>query len=211
MFGLKPIKKEELLENGIHTAIDIPEGLFLPYQKAPVIVSENQNTPEIKYKITSMGFSLVPSWSKEAKVKFATHNARIESVLEKPTWKTPFLKQHCVIPISNFYESVYEGPLQGNVISFHKPHHELLFAAGLFDRWNESFSFSILTTEPTPFILEHGHDRCPIFLKLDQAKEWLSLKDDGAKMQSFLLNEFEKPELDVSVHRPLKAGWEKRK
>ena len=72
---------------------------FLPYKTAPVIVRTNGFE-----KLTPMNFSLVPSWSKEPKVKFATHNARIETITEKPTWKIPFKKQHCVVPMTRFFE-----------------------------------------------------------------------------------------------------------
>lgn len=191
----------------IETEVDI-SGNYLPYQQAPVVVRE-----EKKLIIKPMGFSLVPSWSKESKVKFATHNARIETVLEKPTWKKPFLTQHCIVPITNFFEAAYEGPLAGNMIKFHRPDETMLFAAGIFDIWNKTtYSFSILTTEPTKFILDHGHDRSPIFLNVNLAKQWIDMtQKEGEYLKDFLLENFEKPNLGVTISRPLKAGWEKRK
>lgn len=56
-----------------------------------------------------MRYSLVPNWSKEAKVKFATHNARLESIDEKPTWKTVFSEQHCLVPLTDFIEPILPG------------------------------------------------------------------------------------------------------
>ncbi len=126
-----------------------------------------------------MSYSLVPSWSKEPKLKFATHNARIETITDKPTWKTPFQRQHCIVPLTSFFEFVYEGPLAGHMIEFKESSHSLLFAAGLFDHWtaptphqnnttqnqNSFFSFTIITTTPSKFILDHGHDRSPLFFK----------------------------------------------
>lgn len=188
---------------------------YLPYTKVPVVV----NTPQ-GIKLTAMNFSLVPSWSKKPKVKFATHNARIETVTEKPAWRDPFMTKHCLIPMSNFYESVYEGPHAGHIISFGKEdgaETSILFAAGLFDVWidseskNQLFSCSILTTEPSPFILENGHDRSPIFLNFDQGKEWLTLRAPQKEMVDFLLAKNVNPNLSVTRDRPLKPGWEKRK
>ncbi|MGZ3692146.1 MAG: SOS response-associated peptidase [Pseudobdellovibrio sp.] len=187
---------------------------LLPYSLAPVVVLKNGER-----KLTPMKFSLVPSWSDEPKVKFATHNARLESVTEKPTWKIPFQSQHCVVPMTSFGESVYEGPLAGNLITFKEKNNDLLFAAGIFDYWedivepqNSFFSFAILTREPSTFILDHGHDRTPIFLKEETAFEWLNLinKDVGF-IKSELLKLAYHPELKVEVDRPLKAGWENRK
>lgn len=197
----------------------------LPYQIAPVIaVNKNQNSI---LQLSPMSFSLIPSWSKEPKVKFATHNARIETVLEKPTWKEPFLTKHCVIPLTGFFESAYEGPEAGHIIKFcpgqtdslEDSEDSLLFAAGIYDIWRDPagdpskkiFSFSILTTEPTTYILDHGHDRSPLFLSFENAKEWLHLQSSASGMIDFLLSRNQKPELSVSIDRALKPGWEKRR
>lgn len=197
----------------------------LPYQLAPVIaVNKNQNSI---LQLSPMSFSLIPSWSKEPKVKFATHNARIETVLEKPTWKDPFATKHCIVPLTSFFESAYEGPEAGHIIKFHSARNtpsldsddELLFAAGIYDIWREHrgetakkiFSFSILTTEPTSYILDHGHDRSPLFLSFEDAKEWLSLQCSSKEMIDFLISRNQKPELSISIDRALKPGWEKRR
>ena len=184
---------------------------IFPKDNAPVIVDENSTL-----RMVGMQFSLVPSWSKEPKIKFATHNARLETVTCKPTWKEPFRKNHCIVPMSGFYESVYEGPFAGNVIQF-KPKNEILFAAGIFDVWTDPesakqlFSFSILTSDPSQLIQENGHDRTPIFLKFDDAKRWLKLLDKEKEMTMFLNENLVHPDLDIEIDRPLKPGWEKRK
>lgn len=206
------VAAEELRNLGI-TVSSTLEGIderFLPYTKIPVIVQTPQGL-----KLTPMNFSLVPAWSKEPKVKFATHNARIETVTEKPAWREPFLSKHCLIPITNFFEPVYEGPHAGHIISFGQ--ESTLYAAGLFDVWvnpetkEPLFSCAILTTEPSPFILENGHDRTPIFLKLEDGKTWLTLRTSEKEMVEFLLAKNIYPDLQVTRDRPLKSGWEKRK
>lgn len=202
--------------------ITIPEDLpdindgFLPYKKSYVIVQSKS-----KLKLVRMNFSLIPSWSKEPKVKFATHNARIESVLEKPTWKKPFLSQHCIIPMTSFFESVYTGPVQGNVIAFSQADEQVLFAAGIYDVWKNPnnvteilYSFSILTTEPSDVILNHGHDRSPIFLNYLDTLKWLDLKSSNYtdnQLVEFLKTHHQKIDFKVQTDRPLKPGWEKKK
>lgn len=212
------IAAEELRNLGIAVTptLEAIDERFLPYTKIPVIVQTPQGL-----KLTPMSFSLVPAWSKEPKVKFATHNARIETVSEKPAWREPFLTKHCLIPMSNFFESVYDGPHAGHIISFGKEEgaesQTLLFAAGLFDVWvnpetkEPLFSCTILTTEPSPFILENGHDRTPIFLNFEDGKTWLSLRTSQKEMVDFLLTKNIYPNLQVTRDRPLKSGWEKRK
>ncbi len=208
-FGLK-VSASELRELGISvsSALEGVDERFLPYTKVPVIVLTPQGL-----KLTAMNFSLVPAWSKEPKVKFATHNARIETVIEKPAWREPFQSKHCLLPMTNFFESAYAGPHAGHIISFNS---DLMFAAGLFDVWvnpetkEQLFSCTILTTEPSAFILENGHDRTPIFLNFEDGKQWLSLRAPEKEMVDFLLSKNVYPDLQVSRDRALKSGWEKR-
>lgn len=204
----------------VSSALEEIDERFLPYTQIPVVVQTPQGL-----KLTPMNFSLVPAWSKEPKVKFATHNARIETVTEKPAWREPFLTKHCLIPMTNFFESVYEGPHAGHIISFgvergaenQQGKSSVLFAAGLFDVWvnpetkKPLFSCTILTTQPSPFILENGHDRTPIFLNIEDGKTWLTLRASEKDMVAFLLAKNIFPDLFVTRDRPLKSGWEKRK
>ncbi|MBC7457164.1 MAG: SOS response-associated peptidase family protein, partial [Bdellovibrionaceae bacterium] len=166
----------EELDLMIPTTLLNCEQRFLPHSVAPVIIEDKKNL-----KFTPMKFSLVPAWSAEPRVKFATHNARIESILEKPTWRQPFATNHCVVPLNSFYEAAYTGPLAGNMIKFESEKNNLIFAAGIFDFWKDPvdsnknfFSFSIVTRDPSHFIVEYGHDRTPIFIKPDFVSEWLN-------------------------------------
>ncbi len=178
------------------------EEKILPGRYCPVLVKDS---------VKLMRFSLIPSWSKESKVKFATHNARIETVLEKPTWRKPFEKNHCLIPMDGFIEPIYEGEHAGHMIRFGS--QKLLFAAGIYDEWiNKETgevleSFSILTKAPTEFVLKTGHDRQPIFLKQDSDRlNWLNI---GAlvpgQWQKFLDNVENENTFELEVDRALKS------
>ena len=73
-------------------------------------------------------FGLVPSWSKERKVKYSTHNARLVSTDEKsgkpvpiymkPTWREAFAGRHCLVPMDLFIEPIYTGEFAGNMVKF---------------------------------------------------------------------------------------------
>lgn len=186
---------------------------IVPYRPAPVVVQFPQGL-----SLTEMSFSLVPSWSKEKKVKFATHNARIETVLEKPTWKKPFLSHRLLVPISYFVEPIYENEYAGKMVQFVPKNHKLLFAAGIYDEWIDKSSgeilnsFSILTSEPPPFIAQAGHDRCPIFLKQSGFEPWLEArKKEGPELLELLQQHREEINVEVKIDRAMKPGWEKRK
>lgn len=179
---------------------------MLPHSRAPVYLPD---------QIRLMKFSLLPSWSREPKVKFATHNARLETITEKPTWKKPFLNNHCVVPMTSFIEPIYEGKLAGHMVAFEG--EEVLCAAGVYDTWvNKDTgevveSFAVITSEPGPFVQEVGHDRQPVFLTKADAMEWAQLKGDGDTLKSFLESKAKHPKLSTRIERPLKAGWEKKK
>lgn len=194
------------------SADDSIDQRVLPYRSAPVVVSDHGHRV-----LKNMSFSLVPSWSKEPKVKFATHNARLETVAEKPTWKKPFLEQRCLIPITHFIEPIYINKLAGNMVQFYSKSERVLAAAGIYDIWTNKQtgevleSFSILTDEPPKFVAGVGHDRCPVFLKESAFDAWLSEEKKDPKSLLALLNKNrDELDLDVKIDRPLAKGWEKR-
>lgn len=183
---------------------------ILPHSLAPVLVADQG-----ELHLKAMKFSLLPSWSRESKVKFATHNARIETVAEKATWKGPFLKSHCIVPMTSFIEPIYEGELAGNMVAFESS--EIMAAAGIFDSWvNRETgevieSFAIITSEPSDFVRGVGHDRQPVFLNLSSSVAWTRLAGPAPELLKFLQSQANEPHLVTVVDRPLKPGWEKRK
>lgn len=206
-FMIRASVKDLALKYGIQ----IPEDLLwneriLPFAKAPVITAQG---------FRLMTFSLIPSWFQASETakrpKFATYNARIETVQEKATWKKPFLSNHCLVPMTSFIEPIYEGEWGGNMIRFNSA--GIITAAGIWDRWinhatGETVeSFAILTQEPCAFIKNVGHDRQPIFLKDSQSSLWASdqSRDFVQTKQSLHSITQENPVLELSIDRPLKA------
>jgi putative SOS response-associated peptidase YedK len=209
-FDLKILANALSLKYGISVPEDfVFEKRVTPHSMAPVITAQG---------LKMMKFSLLPSWSKEPKVKFATHNARIETLSEKATWKIPFKKFHCLIPLTQFIEPIYIHKFAGTMVAFSQKNHELLTAAGLYDSWVNKLtgeiieSFTIITTEPPAFVAEVGHDRCPVFLKNSAFQEWLNPQDTNSDfLKSFLIQNQETIEFAVQKDRDMRPGWEKRK
>ncbi len=187
--------------------------LIVPHRPAPVILSDGQNGAALK----TMRFSLIPRWSQDAKPKFATHNARIETIVDKPTWREAFQKRHCLVPLTHFIEPIYEGDYAGHMVAFHQSEGQYLLAAGIWEEWANRQtgevieSFSIITSEPPKFIADIGHDRGPVFLGEDAQKVWLALKEPPAAMVNFLNSNRLHPEYQVEKQRAMRPGWEKRK
>ena len=52
---------------------------------------------------------VIPDWVKDAKPKFASFNARSETVDERNAFKESFQHRRCLFPINGFYEWTESG------------------------------------------------------------------------------------------------------
>lgn len=195
---------------------------IVPRQPAPVLIKEGEEKI-----LRPMLFGLIPSWSREPKVKFSTHNARLFSedpkthesvpIYQKPTWKGPFAQRHYVVPMDEFIEPIYTGEWAGNMVRFHPAKGELLCAAGLWENWVSPStgellqSFTILTDDPDAHIQKIGHDRTPVFLEDKNWETWLNASaQSSGEWISFLRENKASIAWTEKQDRPLAAGWQKR-
>lgn len=137
-----------------------------------------------------MRWGLIPSWAKDPKIGYKMINARSESILEKPSFKKPFLSQRCLIPASGFYEWQH---LDNKKIPYYfKLKDQDLFAfAGLYDEWKDPEgyplkTFTIITTEPNE-VVAPIHNRMPVILPEKSEDIWLDHTiSDPQKLLSLL-------------------------
>lgn len=121
-------------------------------------------------------WGLVPSWAKEDRFAFKTINARIETVLEKPAYRSSIKKQRCLVPANGFYEwQEVRGKKQPHFV--HRAKNQLFAFAGI---WDERISddgevltsFSILT-QPAQEEFYDLHDRFPVIMPKKSHDSWL--------------------------------------
>jgi putative SOS response-associated peptidase YedK len=147
-----------------------PRYNIVPSQDIPV-VRESESGKEM----VLARWGLVPAWSKEPKTKYSTINARIETVAEKPTYRTPFKRRRCLIPADGFYE--------WKEIDGHKiPHHIRMrdggvFAfAGIWDRWEgdgEILDSCSIIVMPANEVMRPLHERMPAIVAQAHHDLWL--------------------------------------
>lgn len=130
-----------------------------------------------KHGLAKMRWGLVPSWSKEPSTKYSTHNAKIETVSEKATFKNAWAKKRtCLIPTRGYFE--WKGE-KGNKQKYFVEHDDgsPIVLAGLWENWQQGddklSSCTIITQEPTKD-LEALHHRMPIMLSPADAPTWLT-------------------------------------
>lgn len=151
-----------------------------PTQKIPIIVErEVDSLPSRELHISRWG--LVPSWAKEISTT-PLNNARIETALEKPSFKEATLKKRCAIPASGYYE--WQTTEEGKTPFYIHPAEGMLAFAGIYSWWRDPtkaaddpnrwlLTCSFLTKDSAPE-LSFIHDRNPVFLSEENLAAWLA-------------------------------------
>jgi putative SOS response-associated peptidase YedK len=126
----------------------------------------------------TMRWGLIPSWAKDEKIGGQCINARLETAPEKPAFRAAFKARRCVIPASGYYEwkampnGLSKKPLKQPFYITHKD-GDLLTFAGLWERWRDHLTFTILTTEASA-VTQDLHGRMPVMLDKQGIQDWLS-------------------------------------
>lgn len=148
-----------------------------PTRNIPVAYTSDT---EHEKKLELARWGIIPPWSKDGKPRF-TFNARVENLMEKPTFAPSVTTQRCVVPVTAFYE--WTGP-KGN----RTPHAifgpaPILPLAGLYRRWRSPAGELILTatilTRQATGVMSSLHDRMPVFMADDIAHDWLNPEIPG--------------------------------
>ena len=152
-------------------------------------------------------WSLTPYWSEAAAPKYATFNARAETLATSRAFREPFRRRRCVVPVSGYYEwrkqaqpGLFEdggraaGSLAGSVKGgvqpyFVRPRQGALLLASVWDRWRRGVaavdSFAVVTTAASDQ-LAFLHPRQPLSLSPQDARVWLCADRDSAELAGLL-------------------------
>ncbi len=158
-------------------------------------------------EIASWG--IIAHWSKSddeaAKSQSSAINARSESVHEKPTFKSAFRSNRCLLPATGYYEWASElGKYKTKQpIYISRDDNKLLAFTGIFQSWTSPSgrviqSVSIITRQAVGQ-LALVHSRMPVFLPRDRWAEWMNPKiNDVAKIRSLM--DIPNPDANLGFH-----------
>jgi putative SOS response-associated peptidase YedK len=139
-------------------------------------------------------WGLVPHWAKDVKIGYKMINARSETILEKPSFRTAFKKRRCLIPADGFYEWKKDGDSKAKQPFHFGMKDDSLFAfAGIWELWKSPEgtvleTCAILTTTPNELVAE-VHDRMPVILPAAQYALWLTAEAERvAQLQDLLVS-----------------------
>jgi putative SOS response-associated peptidase YedK len=149
-----------------------------PGQMVPVIISQSP------YLVMLMRWGLIPHWAKEEKMAYKMINARVETIAQRPAFRSLLATNRCLIPTSGFYE--WKAEPRGKKPYYIHPKSNQFFAfAGLYDVWTkpdgeELYTFTIITKDADEF-MAHLHNRMPVILERDLEDDWLDTEITNAR------------------------------
>ena len=109
-------------------------------------------------------------------------NARIETILEKPSFKKAVKTQRCIVPSTGFYEWKKDNDTK-TPYYIHPKNDRYMAFAGIYDTWQAENgamlkTFSIITTDATQE-MANIHHRMPVILDTNDEQRWLSEPQKG--------------------------------
>jgi putative SOS response-associated peptidase YedK len=122
-------------------------------------------------------WGFVPSWAKEVAPGKPLTNARIETILEKASFKHAVRRRRCLIPADGYYEwSGIEGRKQAYQVT--RADGRPFAFAGLWEHWqgpdgSEIETAAIVTTAALP-PMAAVHPRMPVVVAPYLYRDWLA-------------------------------------
>ena len=142
-----------------------------PSQKLPIIkLYTNGKTLE------NYDWGLVPSWAKDKKDFRPLINARLETLMEKISFKKLIQTSRCLVVANGYYEWKRENK-EKTPYYFTRSDNNLIFFAAI----HQNNQFCIITREATDKVKEIHH-REPLILGEDQISNYLDVKKEGMEI-----------------------------
>jgi putative SOS response-associated peptidase YedK len=125
-----------------------------------------------------MRWGLVPHWSDGPRSSAPMINARAETLLARPAFRSLAERRRCLIPADGFYEWETSTGGQRRPFDFRLASRELFAFAGLYTGWGKGatdepvLSCTIITSRPNALVASL-HDRMPVILPRQAHDNWL--------------------------------------
>ena len=121
-------------------------------------------------------WGLIPSWVKDPRAFSLLINARGESILEKPAFRSAMRYRRCLIPADGFYEWRKDGERK-RPYYVHRRGGGLIAFAGLWEAWSgpngEEMETAAIVTTAANHTLQPVHHRMPVIVPPEAFDLWL--------------------------------------
>ncbi len=171
-----------------------------PTQDALVAVYGPSST-----RLEVMRWGLIPPWAKDKSIGAKLANARAETIDEKPSYRKPFQRSRCLLPVDGYYE--WESRPSGKQPVYYSMRDGDLFClAGLWETWTTPeqtdepelpgfgldqteagtlCTFTVVTTT-TNRLSNRFHDRMPVIDHPVDYGNWLSPESKAVDLRRLL-------------------------
>jgi putative SOS response-associated peptidase YedK len=134
------------------------------------------------------------SWAKDLKTLKPMINARVETIAEKPFFRSALKERRCLIPADGFFEWKVDSSTGQKTPTYIFPSNKRLFTfAGLWDQWispdGEVLRTCSIITMPSNSYMETIHHRMPAILPMEYEQSWLNSEEtEIGKLMSLLMS-----------------------
>ncbi|GIV83081.1 MAG: DUF159 family protein [Candidatus Roseilinea sp.] len=162
-----------------------PRYNIAPTQTVAVVYDASPRT------LSAARWGLIPSWAKDPSIGARMINARAETLMEKPAFRSLLKRRRCLVLADSFYEWRKNPDGSKTPVRVMLASEEPFALAGLWDAWKTPAgewlsTCTIVTTEPNALVAPL-HDRMAAVLLPENEAAWLSHDcDDTAFLQSLL-------------------------
>ena len=151
-----------------------------PTQKLPIIKSYTNGRA-----LENCEWGLIPSWAKDKRDFRPLINARLETLVEKVSFKKLIQTSRCLVVADGYYEWKRENK-EKTPYYFTRSDSSLMFFAAI----HQNNQFCVITREATDNV-KKIHHREPLILNEDKIQSYLDLKKEGTD----ILKSIKAPEL----------------
>ena len=203
MCGRFTFTSDPILLRQIFRGCKIPTNISPRYNITPTqdvaVIANTQNNGESDgdaKKVEFFHWGLIPSWAKDPKIGSRMINARSETLIEKPSFRSAYKRRRCLILADGYYEwqEVLGTKLKQPVYIRLKSKNPFAFA-GLWEKWQANWmdkplrSCTIITCSPNP-MLEEIHHRMPVILPQGRYAQWLAPDEQSPETLQPLLTPY---------------------
>ena len=164
-----------------------------PTQKLPIIKSYTNGKA-----LENCDWGLVPAWAKDKKDFRPLINARLETLMEKVSFKNLIQTSRCLVVADGYYECKRDNK-DRTPYYFTKDDSSLIFFAGI----HQNNQFCVITREATDAIKEIHH-REPLIISEEQILDYLNIKKEGMDiLRSIKPPRLKFHEVNKDVNKPI--------
>jgi putative SOS response-associated peptidase YedK len=157
-----------------------PRYNIAPTQPIPIVTAQAHSGGALRH-FTLMRWGFLPGFVKDPKAFPLIINARVESILDKASFRAAVKRRRCLVIADGFYEW-RRGPGPGKrAFLIRRVNGEPMGFAGLYETWSDASggeidTACIITTSANRLMMQ-VHDRMPAIIPRAEHARWLD--NDG--------------------------------